>query len=1052
MPTPRSHADVELLAKLVLGQLPVAEAERLAVEYADDSRLAELAEAVADSNDTLIDSLRNHQTLDDANADQLVGRLIARLQGAAKSKSPLDDDTLGYTPSAAPAGQAMPDRLEYFRIEKVLGQGGMGTVYLADDTRLGRKVALKTLKRELAENPAAKDRFLREARSAAKLHHDHIIPIYYVGESDGTPFLAMPFLQGEPLDDRIKREGAGDTDPGSQFARAAGQHKPLRITEALRIAAEVASGLASAHAQGLIHRDIKPANVWLEAPKGRAKILDFGLARSQEEAVHLTASGAILGTPAYMAPEQARGKPVDGRADLFSLGVMLYEMTTGRRPFIGGDTMAILTSLALDDPTPPKELNPALPKEVSDYTLQLLEKSPEKRPADAGVVAEALIGLQMRTSRPFVEALPAAVPSITAVDPWGGIDDEAAPAASISRPTKKTERVPRAAKVPAKPAAPPRKGSGLKAAVAAAVLLLIGGGFAAYKLVLETKDGTLIVEVDGDADVRFKNGELQLFDADGKVKYTLKPGERNKAVAPGHYKVAVMSADGVKLETDKFEMTKAGQVTLRVTAGPAAVAAVAKADGKGPPVLAKADPAAPNYALKFNGPGEYVHVIGVKVDVSRPWTAEAWVNCPDPKLAVGEHIFVLSCAKFILMLGNFPDKGIRWCAKSAEDPDMNLFQFPAQLDQWVHLAAVHDGRTVTLFVDGAPQTIPNRAKLPKEEIETNLGPSAYAATEGRPGFRGAMDEIRISSVARYTAKFTPQRRFEPDDKTVGLAHCDEGEGDVLKDSSGNNHHGTIVGAKWVAAEVAPATADPDRTAAEWALKIGGVVNVLAGGQSVHVATRDQLPAAPFVLTEIAVENKKFTPADLDALRGLKNPLIMMMARSGVTDAHLERLKGVRLRNLGLAGNPATDDGLKHLDGQIELSWLWLNGTKVTDAGLRYCKALTAVEWLILAETGVTDAGMEHLSGLTKLSSLHLSGTKVGDKGLAALKGLKALVVVDLQGTPFTDAGLEHLAALPNLRDAVLSGTNVTAAGVKKLAAARPGCKISWDGGLIEPKK
>ena len=175
----------------------------------------------------------------------------------------------------------------------------------------------------MAANPAAKGRFLREARGAAKLHHDHIIPIYYVGESDGIPFLAMPFLEGEPLDLRIKRGG---------------DHSPLPIPEAIRIAREVAQGLAVAHEHGVIHRDIKPGNIWLEAPNGRVKILDFGLARTEKEAAHLTASGAIMGTPAYMAPEQARGKHVDARADLFSLGCVLYEMVSGRRPFTGADT------------------------------------------------------------------------------------------------------------------------------------------------------------------------------------------------------------------------------------------------------------------------------------------------------------------------------------------------------------------------------------------------------------------------------------------------------------------------------------------------------------------------------------------------------------------------------------------------------------------------------------------------------------------------------------------------------------------------------------------
>ena len=569
----------------------------------------------------------------------------------------------------------------------------------------------------------------------------------------------MPFLKGEPLDDRLKREGAGDTDPADHFARAAGQRKPIPIPEALRIASEVASGLAVAHAQGLIHRDIKPANVWLEAPKGRAKILDFGLARSQDEAVHLTASGAILGTPAYMAPEQARGKPIDARADLFSLGVMLYEMVTGQRPFTGGDTMAILTSLALDDPTPPSQVNPAVSKDLSDYILKLLKKAPEKRPADAGAVSDALVVLQMRTARPVVEALPAAAPpappSATAVDPWGGLDEEVPAAAPVvSRSTKaatrsaKTERVvPRAKKVAATPDGP-RRGHGLKLAVAAAALFLIGGGFAAYKLVFQTKDGTLLVEVDGDADVRFKNGELQIYDADGKVKYTLKPGQRSQAVSPGNYKVVVLSADGVRLETDKFEMTKAGKVTLRVTAD---AAAVAKKDPKSGP------PEAAGYALEFEGNEGRVE-LPFRGPASKAFTIEAY-------LTRREHPpgHALSWPLYSEPTGLSAQNGV-WNFWTRQEGDgfnpTNQITSPAKNNVPTHVAGVCTGAELLLFVDGKQVA---SKKLDGAPIAPGRDPVALGGK-----YFGAMREVRVSKVARYAKTFVPASRHEPDADTLAL--------------------------------------------------------------------------------------------------------------------------------------------------------------------------------------------------------------------------------------------------------------------------------------------
>src|ERR1022692_532794 len=178
----------------------------------------------------------------------------------------------------------------------------MGVVFRAEDPHLQRLVALKAMLPGLAASESAKQRFLREARAAAALKHDHIVSIYQVGEDRGAPFLAMEFLEGEPLDDRLKRQGR------------------VPVPEILRIGREIAEGLEAAHEKGLIHRDIKPANLWLEGKKRHVKILDFGLARAMGDTTHLTQSGAIIGTPAYMAPEQAEGQVVDYRCDLFSLG------------------------------------------------------------------------------------------------------------------------------------------------------------------------------------------------------------------------------------------------------------------------------------------------------------------------------------------------------------------------------------------------------------------------------------------------------------------------------------------------------------------------------------------------------------------------------------------------------------------------------------------------------------------------------------------------------------------------------------------------------------
>jgi ABC-type branched-subunit amino acid transport system substrate-binding protein len=247
----------------------------------------------------------------------------------------------------------------------------MGQVFQAVDSELERPVALKVMSEQIGDE-SARQRFLREARAIAALRNDHIVTIYRVGQEGDLPYLAMELLHGEPLDKRLMQEPM------------------LSAHEIIRIGREIALGLAAAHERGLIHRDIKPANIWLEAGSGRVKILDFGLARAAMDSSHLTRTGMIMGTPAYMSPEQADGQAVDGRADLFSLGCILYEMATGTTPFRGETAMAVLRAIMLHDPPPVATINPAVPPALSALINRLLAKDPNERPTSAGLVALTL--------------------------------------------------------------------------------------------------------------------------------------------------------------------------------------------------------------------------------------------------------------------------------------------------------------------------------------------------------------------------------------------------------------------------------------------------------------------------------------------------------------------------------------------------------------------------------------------------------------------------------------------------------------------------------------
>jgi TPR repeat protein/serine/threonine protein kinase len=276
-----------------------------------------------------------------------------------------------------PQGPGEIGRLGRYRVLRTLGRGGMGVVFEAEDERLKRKVALKVMRPEAATDAEGRARFLREAEVAAGLDHEHIVAVFDLGEENGAPFLVLPLLRGETLEARLKRE------------------RPLPLAEALRIGREMAEGLAAAHEVGLVHRDVKPGNVWLAAPQAWVRLLDFGLVRLVEGEASMTKTGAVLGTPAYMSPEQAAGgKGVDARADLFSLGAVLYEMLTGRRAFRGDNWMEVLANRLRFKPPTPHEADAAVPEEVSALVMRLLAEEPAGRPSSARQVARQLRALE----------------------------------------------------------------------------------------------------------------------------------------------------------------------------------------------------------------------------------------------------------------------------------------------------------------------------------------------------------------------------------------------------------------------------------------------------------------------------------------------------------------------------------------------------------------------------------------------------------------------------------------------------------------------------------
>jgi WD40 repeat protein len=400
-------------------------------------------------------------------------------------------------------------RLGHYEIRDVIGRGGMGIVLRAVDEALHRTVAIKVLAPQLAAGAAARMRFTREARAAAAVRDLHVVGIYAVEEDNGLPYLVMEYVAGQSLQQRLDRDG------------------PLGLSEVLRIGMQTAAGLTAAHAQGLIHRDVKPANILLENGVERVKLTDFGLARAVDDA-SLSQSGLIAGTPQYMAPEQAGGKAVDHRADLFSLGSVLYAACTGRPPFRGDGTMATLKCVCEENPRPIREVSPELPEWLVDIIAKLQSKDPAGRFQSAAEVAELLGRHLAHLQEPERATMPAGVYS---------------------------------------PAVSPRHR--WPAAAAAALLLLVGLGateatgvtrLMATVIRVLTPDGTLVVEVDDP-------GVTVTVEGDGGLVIT-GAGAQEVRLRPGGYRVQA-TKDGQPVANEVVTISRGDKRVVKVSLGPA---------------------------------------------------------------------------------------------------------------------------------------------------------------------------------------------------------------------------------------------------------------------------------------------------------------------------------------------------------------------------------------------------------------------------------------------------------------------------------------------------
>lgn len=333
--------------------------------------------------------------------DPLAVTKIEPAEGEEHRFSP-SEDTFSAIKDLGLKLQPAPDhdvigRMAHYNIIRCLGRGGMGTVFEAFDTKLFRPVAIKFMASSLAASEKARGRFLREARVAASINHPNVVTIHAVDEYDGRPYLVMEFVPGATLHDHLRKIG------------------PLPLGDILRISRQIATGLRAAHEKGIVHRDIKPGNILLENGVHRVKIVDFGLAQVVFEHSDITSMGQTLGTPRYMSPEQIEGSRVDERADLFSLGCVIYMMCVGHPPF-SGNSITVLHTILRDPHVPIRKVMPQIPQVLSDLVDSMLSKSREQRIQTAALVEESLTDIArggtpsdeyLRVQHPVEKALPA---------------------------------------------------------------------------------------------------------------------------------------------------------------------------------------------------------------------------------------------------------------------------------------------------------------------------------------------------------------------------------------------------------------------------------------------------------------------------------------------------------------------------------------------------------------------------------------------------------------------------------------------------------------------
>jgi serine/threonine protein kinase len=923
--------ELDLFAAAVAAADPAERAALLDRECAGDPVKRARLEALLRAHDRP-DSLLDRPAVAPHEPDTATTHTIGHEGGGAAD---------GEVPLGFLAPATRPDslgRIGHYEILQVLGHGGFGIVFLAFDEVLHRVVAVKVLSPQMAATSPARKRFLREARASAQVRHEHVVQVYEVGEAP-LPYIAMEFIPGETLQQRLDRVG------------------PVEPSEVVRVGRQIAEGLAAAHANDLIHRDIKPGNVLLEGGAGRVKITDFGLARAADDA-SISRSGIIAGTPMYMAPEQAKGDKLDQRADLFSLGSVLYQMAAGRPPFRANSTVAVLKRVAEDAPRDIHEVIPETPQWLCDIIAKLHEKNPDDRYQSAREVADVLADCEAQLKE--------------------------------NAKLKDFSRIPRSK---------PRR-SGRWKWVTAAVLVIIGVSLTWWRGWVQELFGDRPPNATGTTSTPAVSRKVawgDVVDPLGDCRF-VEDGRRLTIEVPGGPKQHDFNPQPGRNDRNAPRVLREveGDFEAHVTVSDPVVG--------GPMISRSGRPYVAAGLLLWQDENHFLRICRSRTDVP-----------PDPTYTDVEWLWGAGEVQHLTWSSDSELKHLRLRRLN----DVLFVAVSKNGQDWTDVASKSTGFTCTgpvrvgvvaisnVFQDSAPEfagfkikglppgpPLPNArpffiAPLTAAEVQRiSALPAAEQVAEVRkelirrnPDFDGKLEhkiedgvvaELRMN--VQQVTDISPIRAF---DALRMLACTGEGTAAPLEDLS------PLQG-----------------------MNLTGLTQLNLNFTHVNDAGLAYFKDCKRLMV-LDLSGTQVTDAGLTYFKGRKNLTSLRLQQTQVTDAGLAHFKDCKnLMSLDLNWmQEVTDAGLDQFKDCKNLTLLHVGATRVSDAGLAQFKDCNSLTSLDLGVTQVTDMGLAYFKNCRSLKHLSLVGTKVSDVGLAHFKDCKNLMSLRIDGTATTDLSL-----------------------------------------------